>query len=211
MDILLNRTVLTRLLILMVVVGFVVAACGCSVDSSKTGDIDKRLSDLEATVKRQQETLDEQTSTISGISSDETGFQSRIRFLEDLHSDSAYLSSDSLGSYVVVRGRAGDLLVMLEDCVKYMDGYKLKLKIGNPSSAMYSHFTISGTWPQFAGRFSILLPSTKTKTRTQTYVGDLPGGSWTRIDFVATPATADDMKGVKLTLDTNTVSLKGGS
>jgi len=210
-DTLLNRTVLTRLLILVVVVCFVVAVCGCSVGSNKTDDIENRLSDLEATVKRQQETLDEQTSTISGITSDETGFQSRIRFLEDLHSDSAYLSSDSLGSYVVVRGRAGDLLVMLEDCVKYMDGYRLKLKIGNPSSATYSHFTISGTWPQIrAGTF--ILPGTKTKTtRTQTYAGDLPGGSWTRIDFVATPATADDMKGVKLTFDTNTVSLKGAS
>ena len=204
MHTLLNRRGLKRLFVLMVVVGFVVAACGCSVGSGSTDDIQKRLSDLEATVKSQQETID-------GLSSDDTNSSSRISSLENLHSDSAYLSSDSLGSYVVVRGRAGDLLVMLEDCVKYMDGYRLKLKIGNPSSATYSHFTISGTWPQFAGRFSILLPSTKTKTRTQTYVGDLPGGSWTRIDFVATPATADDMKGVKLTLDTNTVSLKGGS
>jgi|GEM_PF-5539282 len=211
MHTLLNRRGLKRLLVLMVVVGFVVAACGCSVGSNKTDDIEKRLSDLEATVKRQQETLDEQTSTISGISSDDEGFQSRISSLEDLHSDSAYLSSDSLDSYVVVRAVAGDLLVMLEDCVKYIDGYKLKLKIGNPSSATYSHFTISGTWPQIrAGRF--ILPSTKTKTtRTQTYAGDLPAGSWTRIDFVATPATADDMKGVKLTFATNTVSLKGGS
>jgi hypothetical protein len=197
----------------MVVVGFVVAACGCSVGSNKTDDIEKRLSDLEVTVKQQQETLDEQTSTISGINSDNEGFLSRIGSLENLHSDSAYLSSDSLDSYVVVRAVAGDLLVMLEDCVKYMDGYKLKLKIGNPSSATYSDFTITGQWPQFrAGRSGFIIPSTKTKTtRTQTYAGNLPGGSWTRIDFVATPATADDMKGVKLTFDTNTVSLKGGS
>jgi hypothetical protein len=197
-------------MVLIVVVGLVLAVSGCSVDTGKTDAIDKRLSDLEATVKRQQETIDEQASVISGINPDD--LLSRISSLEYLHPEAAYVSSGSLDSYVVVRAVAGDLLVIVEDCVKYMDGYKLKLKVGNPSSATYSDFAITGQWPKKKGLLFNLGKSPSTPgTRTQNYTSDLPGGSWTLIDFVVTPATEYDMKYVKLTFDTNTVSLKGGS
>lgn len=210
MRILWNRSVLTRFVVLVVVAGLVLTASGCSVDTSKTDAIEKRLSDLEATVKRQQETLDKQASVISAINPDD--LLSRISSLESLHPEAAYVSSGSLDSYVVVGAVAGDLLVIVEDCVKYMDGYKLKLKVGNPSSATYSEFAIAGEWPKHKRPFFNLDKPTSTPgTRTQNYTSDLAAGSWTRIDFVATPATEYDMKYVKLTFDTNTVSLKGGS
>jgi hypothetical protein len=68
-------------------------------------------------------------------------------------------------------------------------------------------------WPKRKPQASLTLHLTfgNTTTKTQTYAGNLPGGSWTRIEFIATPASADDMKAVKLTFDTNTVSLEGGS
>lgn len=58
----------------------------------------------------------------------------------------ADLDPSSLKKYQRIDTSSGFFLVALEDVMPYLDGYKLILSIGNPSSATYNGFTLKVKW-----------------------------------------------------------------
>ena len=57
-----------------------------------------------------------------------------------------YLDASSLKKYQKINTYSGSFLVGLNDVKPYLDGYKLILFIGNPSTASYEGFSLKIKW-----------------------------------------------------------------
>ncbi|MEW6408644.1 MAG: hypothetical protein AB1488_00830 [Nitrospirota bacterium] len=66
--------------------------------------------------------------------------------IEMLIRKSVVLDPSSLKHYERIDTSSGFFLISLEDVTPYLDGYKLILSIGNPSSATYAGFTLRVKW-----------------------------------------------------------------
>jgi hypothetical protein len=96
--------------------------------------------------------------------------------------------------FATVETNNGWLLVSCEEASPYLDGFELKMRIGNPSSLTYIGFTLT-----------ILHGGTTTKAELSQ---DLTPGSWTSASVVLAPAKASDLSAVGVEIETNKVSLR---
>ncbi len=98
---------------------------------------------------------------------------------------------------------SGFFLVACEGVKPYLDGYVVTLHIGNPTSATYTGFTLHAQW---GGVFAT--PSdTMTQQRDIAFPNTLRPAAWNRVEVILTPATAEQMKSVFLSMETSQISL----
>ena len=95
--------------------------------------------------------------------------------------ESVWIDVSSPGGYQRVDTTAGFFLIALRDAKPYLDGYKLLLNIGNPSSVTYSGFAMHAHWG---------VQQEKDFSFTQ----DLRPASWNKVELVIAPAKAEDLK-----------------
>jgi hypothetical protein len=160
--------------------------------SGETAALKKRVEALEATVIKLQ--LD---------------FGPRIDLLEMKPDQTIWLDPASPHKYGRLVTDTGAFLVSIEDSQPYLDGYKVRLHMGNPSTARYVGFTIHvqfgprppADWNQFAAWNSTLHTSDVSFTET------LEPGSWNPIDLILAPITPGQFGHLKVSMTTNTVSL----
>jgi hypothetical protein len=90
----------------------------------------------------------------------------------------------------------GSFLVSCEDVTPYLDGYKIRLRIGNLSSATYNGFKLTVKW----GR---AMPTTvdqadggtnSLKEKEMSFTEDLRPGAWNSVEVVLSPAKPDQLK-----------------
>lgn len=92
------------------------------------------------------------------------------------------------------------LLITTDSAEPYLDGYKLKLRVGNPTSMLLSGLTVRGFWPD---------ASKKGLTqRDYSLTSDLAPGVWSPIEIVMAPATADDMRRAAITIGVERVEMR---
>lgn len=72
----------------------------------------------------------------------------RIELLEEYLGlrGGAHLNPSTLGDFGLLRTDVGTFLISIDDVEPYLEGYKLKLKIGNITSATYGQFKLSIEW-----------------------------------------------------------------
>jgi hypothetical protein len=96
--------------------------------------------------------------------------------------------------------------------VPYLNGYKIVLKIGNPLSVSYSGFTAKIKWAkkydynQYAAE-SYDAWQKSVQEKEVSFTDDLERGTWNKIELIVTPATAEQLGYVNLSLSTNTVRM----
>jgi len=106
----------------------------------------------------------------------------------------------------------GFLLVSAEQAVPYLNGYKLLLKIGNPLSVSYSGFKAKVRW---AKSYDYKQYTTESYDAWQKSIQEkeisftdvLERGTWNKIDLIVTPATAEQLGFVSLSISTDTVRM----
>jgi len=102
-----------------------------------------------------------------------------------------HLVSCKGGGFSTVETNNGRLLVHCEDVSPYLNGFKLKLQIGNPSTLTYLGIKL------------YTLGATPTDVSQ-----DLVPGAWTNVNVVVAPATASDVSELLVKIETNKVSLR---
>lgn len=88
----------------------------------------------------------------------------------------------------------GSLLVGVSKVEPVLDGYRMTLRIGNPHSAVVNTSTLTVVW---GGEH----------LKEQQIVDSLPAGKWADVVIVLTPATAEQVKGVGISIDNGIISL----
>lgn len=103
----------------------------------------------------------------------------------------------------------GFLLVSVYEAVPYLTGYKLTLKIGNPSYASYSGFTAKVKWGKLykSGSESYADWDKALQEREVPFTDSLERGTWNTVDLIITPASAEQLEYLELSITTSTVEL----
>jgi hypothetical protein len=104
----------------------------------------------------------------------------------------------------------GTFLVMIEDVVPYLDGYKIRLFIGNPSFATYFHSKIKVKWGSaFRGISQNDVDQWSKGLRRQEYplVQSLRAGSWNKAEIILSGTSAEETRYFEISLETPEISL----
>src|SRR5262249_7141847 len=98
---------------------------------------------------------------------------------------------------------SGFFLISCDDAKPYLDGYKLSLRVGNPTTATYSGFRFNVRW---GGTFQS--PSDTTfHQKDVSFTNTLKPASWNNVDLVITPATPEEMKSIFVSMETPEMKL----
>lgn len=124
--------------------------------------------------------------------------ESRVTHLEAVTSKHAVasLSADDK-NWNFAQTDLGPMILYIASAEPYLDGYRLKLRIGNPYAVTPNGCKLSFTWGKH--------------TKTQDIFNDLKIGRFTDIDVSLTPATAQDLKFVEVALELSEMSFPGPS
>jgi len=112
--------------------------------------------------------------------------------------------------YSRINTSSGFFLIAVRDTKPYLDGYRLSLAVGNPSTVRYDGFKLAVSWqapiPKQKDEESSEQYSKRLDEWSQgghekefTFTETLRPSSWNRISIVISPATAEDLK--QLTID----------
>jgi hypothetical protein len=106
----------------------------------------------------------------------------------------------------------GFLLVSTQDAAPYLSGYKIRLNIGNPTSATYAGFKAKISWAKSYDFNQYTQASYDewqkgVQEKEISFTDALEAGTWTPIELIVTPATAEQLAYVTLSLSTDTIRL----
>jgi hypothetical protein len=179
-----------------------IAVSGCSQErpgsgvGMKIGELEAKLSALEATVgylTKRLNDLDFQQALLRSASE-------RYRTATFDPADKGYARLDTSG---------GTFLVSVDDAKPFLEGYKLVLKIGNIQAVRYSSYTLKTSWGEKwdSGKqnYQKWRESLKTKEFRQTE--QLVPGTWNRVELTLSPAKAAEIGYLEIEMVTDVVSM----
>lgn len=141
--------------------------------------------------------------------------EERVLFLQrrvlDLSSnETIWINPTSPDKYQRLDGTLGFFLVSLNRVEPYLDGQRVFLDIGNPSSISFDGFTLSAEWgkrvPDDTKQWEQWNAGLRQKELS--FTDTLLPGMWTRVDFVLAPAPTTEFGHLALSIQTDTVSLR---
>lgn len=156
------------------------------------------------------------TNTILGLKLDWQGRYQKVQ-LDPTEKGYSRLDTD-----------VGTFLVACDEATPYLDGYKVKLRIGNPSLVKYSDFELVVTWGKREPNFFEMERTKESKedtevyaeyktahqdwekslrTKTCAFVQELKPGTWNKVSFDLAPAKAEEVAYIMITMQTKTISL----
>jgi len=106
----------------------------------------------------------------------------------------------------------GFLLVSVVEATPYLNGYKVKLKLGNPMYVDYSGFTAKIRWAK-SYDFAHYTDASYKEWNSSVQEKEIPstdvlhGGSWNSVELILTPATAEQLEFVNLSITASTLAL----
>lgn len=140
-------------------------------------------------------TLQDLATRVSALEASQTIFQSSI---DSINNDPALITTDD-EAYGITRNKFGAFIVSCRGAAPYLDGYKIKLWIGNLTSITYKGFKIH------IGYGPGIYPGSLTKDIDSTE--SLFPGRYSSISVVLAPAKPSDVKTLEVSIDLNEVSL----
>lgn len=111
-----------------------------------------------------------------------------------LEHGSAVLSSESKG-YHIARNAFGPFIVSLEDIQPHLDGYKVRLSVGNPTYISYRGAEFQVSWANYA------------ESRRITVTDQFLPGTYTEVEAVLTPAKPEDIRQIWVDVSFDQISL----
>jgi len=100
----------------------------------------------------------------------------------------------------------------VNDASPYLNGYRLKLSIGNPSAAEFSNVTVKVRWARSFNwngytQESYKVWQTSIREKDIDISRNLSPGTWNLVDIDLVPAEADELGFLELSLKSPTVVL----
>lgn len=100
------------------------------------------------------------------------------------------------------------LLVTTDSIDPYLDGFKIKLKVGNPTSGDLSAAQLVCTTYKPSASTNATPPWENWRSITNSVSAKLFAGTWTPIEFILAPATINELRNASVTLEVNEVFLR---
>lgn len=105
----------------------------------------------------------------------------------------------------------GSFLIVCKDVKPYLNGYKITINIGNLSTAQYNGFSLKIKYCkktiETAGGSRPSEWYESMREKNVSFNDDLNPGSWNTVEFVISPAKAEDIGCLKLSMETKRLSL----
>jgi len=126
------------------------------------------------------------------------------------------LSLDDKG-YTPVQTTIGQLLISAKSAAPYLDGYKVDFQIGNPQSVTYNGATVTLKWGPLAtavirtNQVAWAAWQNAQKTKTEDLPSELLPGHWNDEEIIVTPATTEELRNLKISIETPTLTLKNSN
>lgn len=164
-----------------------------------------------------QKELDSQASRISNLEKSVADLKSEISVYQfeldqKQQRHDTILLDPSSRTFQRLDTDTSSFLVAVEDVVPYLNGYKLTVSIGNPTTATFSGVTIKIRWGK-AYNFNEFSDSSyaewskSIQEKDVSLTGDLSPGSWNDVDLYLLPATADELGYLEISMTSPTISL----
>lgn len=151
--------------------------------------LEKRLSDLESTVAYYKYLIDQKQVKYDSIQVDPSNHS-----FQRLDSDTS------------------TFLVSAEDASPYLNGYRLKLSIGNPSDAKFTGVKVKVRWARVYDFSKFTSESYKTwqssiHEKEVALADDLMPGAWNNVDLDLVPAASDELGYLEVSIASPSVVL----
>jgi hypothetical protein len=150
-------------------------------------------------------------SRISDLAADNEKLSTRVLTLEITKDPYKSVALDLTSrAYQRIDTETAAFLISVNDASPYVDGYRVKLSIGNPYCGTYSGFKLNVSWNTAVSKIRQMgWDKWKQNERTKeiSYTETLMPGSWTSVDLLLPATTADQLGYLILTMETNTISL----
>jgi hypothetical protein len=138
----------------------------------------------------------------------------------------AMLDPSSKGYSVLDTGR-GSLLISCDNAAPYLEGHRIKLRLGNPLNMQFSGFKLKfkfgrkppalpgtgKTKPQNSGKTieqwqkDYQMWKTTLKSAEESFTDDLKPGSWTTVEATLPQTKPEDIAYLEIAIDTDRISL----
>jgi len=164
---------------------------------------------VDSTKQEHLKNLEQQITELKNKVDKLNGETTRLWFELDAEKDrySSILFDPSSKGYQRLDTSSGSFLVMLKDVQPYADGYKLKLHIGNTSSAEYSGFTLTAKWRKSFDKLTSEDLSKPQNEKTFNYTEKLLPGSWNTVSLILSPAQKEELEFIEISMSTDRVML----
>lgn len=136
----------------------------------------------------------------------------RLRAAQDAYK-TVELDPASPRKYQRIDSDTGSFLISVEEAEPYLDGYKVQLEIGNPSSASYSGFSVTVRWGKKYDwdKFDAASHEKWEKSIREkeiSFTNSLVPGMWNRVELILTPTKADELGFLEVSIKTDTISFR---
>jgi hypothetical protein len=103
-------------------------------------------------------------------------------------------------------------LVSVEEAAAYLNGYTIRLSIGNPSYATYADYKLKVKWNNLYdwGKYtetSYQEWNKSTQEKEISFPESLQPGAWNSVDVILAPVSADQLGYLTLSMNTSMVRL----
>lgn len=149
----------------------------------------------------------ELSEQIKKLRSDLFGLQFRVSALE---AGDATVSTEEEG-YDVAKTKFGPFTVSTRGATPYLDGFKVKLRIGNLTNADFNGAKLNIAWgPPFDEKnFNFEEWSKNQKKKGVDLTTRFRSGAFTDVEIVLTPAKAAEIKSFTVGIELNQLALRG--
>jgi len=171
----------------------------CSPDRSATSSIAKSASpdpNLLQNISDRLNALEKQSAANELL---DTYRGERIQMLWDAQESAALLTTES-NSYAVARTSFGPFVLVCRSVTPYLDGFKVKLAIGNITSATFNGAKLKIGWA--------LASTAESKSREVEVTTVFYPGAYSQVEVVLTPAKSQDVKIVSVGITVNVITLR---
>lgn len=167
-----------------------------------------------AEMKKQIESLSGRVTVLEAAN---TGLRTRL-FTVEVAQNANQSATLDLTSHQFQRldSSTGTFLVLVQDAIPYLDGYKIILKIGNTSSAKFSGFKLKVKWNRKYDFEKYTADSysqwnKEMHDRELSFVEDLKPGAWNKVTLVLPSTTNNQLGYFLISIETDSISLIDGS
>jgi len=141
------------------------------------------------------------SNNVDSISNDYAKLASRITALEP---SNALLSTVSEG-YTIASTKFGPFIITKKGASQYQDGFKVKLGIGNFTSATFKGAKLHVTWGVLSGQDKKWI---NEQSKEFNITDELSSGAYTNVEIALTPAKADEIKTIQVGIELSQIYLK---
>ena len=181
---------MTRTIIAMLIIATILGCTGCKEKEPVSADEWMSLQTQIGVLTSQIKALDEKIDAL----------RNQPPTVRAPDTEAAFVSATESG-YGLARTKLGPMTVSLSGAEKYVDGYKLRLQLGNITAAQLSGVHVNVAW----GLFKV---GTAQKTKDFEILKPLPPGTFTTTEILLSPADATEIKLVSVSVVPDKIELR---